>query len=58
MTLDKYPLTMPTPKVQRINGKWYAQLPGTDWMGPWDSVADAVKYSRRVFCVDCPFCHI
>ena len=53
-----FTMTMPTPKVQRIQGKWYAQLPGTDWMGPWDSVADAVKYSHRVFCVDCPFCHI
>jgi hypothetical protein len=47
---------MPTPKVKRVNRKWYAKLPGTDWMGPWDTANDAIEYSHRIFCVDCPFC--
>jgi len=48
--------TMPNPKLRRTADGWYARYPHNKWMGPWDTAYDAVKYSHRVFCVDCAYC--
>jgi hypothetical protein len=41
--------------VKRADG-FYVKYPDTEWMGPWNTMHDALKYSHMVFCADCAFC--
>jgi hypothetical protein len=39
---------VPAQLDHRTDG-WYARADGTDWLGPWNTSQEAVKYFRLVF---------